>query len=80
VSKSLLGPQDTYIFEGSDHSLGLGYENGEEEDEIITPFHFRTFRFIKISIAVGSSELVLKRVTSTYLAVIDAKERVLSHL
>ncbi|KAF3386927.1 hypothetical protein F1880_001323 [Penicillium rolfsii] len=62
VSKSLFGPQDTYIFGGKNYGLGLGYENGEDEDEIITPFHFRTFRFVKISIEVGSSELVLKRV------------------
>lgn len=62
VTKSLFGPQDTYIFGGVGHSLGLGYESDEDVDEIVTPFHFRTFRFIKISIEVGSSELVLKGV------------------
>lgn len=61
VSKSLFGPQDEYIFGGSSSCLSLGYENDEDVDETFTPFHFRTFRFIRISIEVGcSSELVLK--------------------
>lgn len=62
VSKYLFGPQDAHVFGGSDHNLELGYENGEDEDEIITPFHFCSFPFIKISIEVGSSERVLKSV------------------
>jgi hypothetical protein len=60
--KSLFGPQDTYVFGGSSHRLGLGYENDENAKETFAPFHFRTFRFIKISIEVGQSELVLKRI------------------
>jgi hypothetical protein len=60
-SKSLFGPRDTYIFGGSSGCLNLGYENDEDVDENFTPFHFRTFRFIRISIEVGcSSELVFK--------------------
>lgn len=60
TSKSLIGPKDHYVFQGQKGKLNLGYYEGEDEDEIFMPFHWRTFRFIRINIQVGSSDLSLR--------------------
>ncbi|KAF7713087.1 Alpha-L-rhamnosidase [Penicillium ucsense] len=60
TSKPLFGPQDRYTLGPGNHLPGLEYDDQEDEDEVIAPFHFRTFRFIRLSIEVGSSELLWK--------------------
>ena len=61
-SKALYGPQDTYMFRGTGGALGLHYDENESTHEILSPFHFRTFRFIKLEIDVGSTDLVFEGV------------------
>ncbi|KAH7121443.1 Six-hairpin glycosidase-like protein [Dactylonectria macrodidyma] len=59
--KRLIGPQDIYEFQGiSDDGETLGYCENESSDTIVAPFHFRTFRFIKLEIDTGSSDLAFK--------------------
>ncbi|KAH6871487.1 Six-hairpin glycosidase-like protein [Thelonectria olida] len=57
TSKPLIGPRDTYVFRGQNAKLDLGYYENEDATEIIMPFHWRAFRFIRLSIQVGSSDL-----------------------
>ncbi|KAL1896559.1 hypothetical protein Sste5346_004593 [Sporothrix stenoceras] len=59
-SKSLFGPTDSYVLAGADHVERLGYHEQDDVDEVLLPFHFRTFRFIQLDIRVGDSDLVLK--------------------
>lgn len=59
-SKALIGPQDIYHFEGMKPVPTAGHYNKENADENFAPFHFRTFRFLRISIEVGESELILE--------------------
>ncbi|KAG4435636.1 hypothetical protein IFR05_008883 [Cadophora sp. M221] len=58
--KALYGPQDVYTFHGAGEALGLGCDENEVTHETFSPFHFRTFRFIKLEIDVGSTDLVLE--------------------
>jgi len=55
-SKSLYGPQDYYSLQSSQSSLE--YRQSDTNEAIVAPFHFRTFRFLKIEIEAGSSDLV----------------------
>ncbi|KAL6912443.1 hypothetical protein FSST1_010203 [Fusarium sambucinum] len=59
TTKLLIGPQDIYNFRGQEGNLGLGYYEDEDENEIYMPFHWRSFRFLRISIWAGSSGLTL---------------------
>ncbi|KAK7394008.1 hypothetical protein QQX98_013205, partial [Neonectria punicea] len=59
-SKSLIGPQDIYEFRGKNSEL-LNYYSDETSSEVFMPFHFRTFRFMKLEIDAGSSDLLLDR-------------------
>lgn len=59
--KALYGPQDVYTFHGE--ALGLGHDENEITHETFSPFHFRTFRFIKLEIDVGSTDLMLEGIT-----------------
>ena len=56
LNKSLIGPQDIYHFQGSEGHL-LGYRENETTEEILEPYHFRTFRFLKLDITVGPADL-----------------------
>ena len=68
-TKLLLGPGDSFIFGGQksqNTAADLMYHADMEQDEIFSPFHFRTFRFMKIDIhVVQDSELVLKGIELT---------------
>ncbi|CAF3525473.1 unnamed protein product [Fusarium graminearum] len=60
ITKSLIGPQDIYNFQGQEGNLRLGYYEGEDEEEVYMPFHWRTFRFLRLRIWAGSSGLTLR--------------------
>ena len=47
----LVGPSDTYIFQGS--------SGGQSEEEVYEPFFWKTFRFIVLEIEVADSPLQL---------------------
>ncbi|KAL5619912.1 hypothetical protein FOBRF1_003158 [Fusarium oxysporum] len=55
-TKQLFGPHDIYNFRGEDGFNRLEYYD-ETKYETFAPFHFRTFRFIKVEILAGSSGL-----------------------
>ncbi|KAH8897586.1 Six-hairpin glycosidase [Thozetella sp. PMI_491] len=57
TTKKLLGPYDLYHFRGATNLPVLGYSEHEETEEIFVPFHFRTFRFIRLEIVAGSGSL-----------------------
>jgi hypothetical protein len=59
MTKQLLGPHDLYYFQVAAEFPGLAYYE-EESEEVFAPFHFRTFRFIKVEILVGASELAFR--------------------
>lgn len=68
-SKKLIGPKDIFKFQGKPSNQRLGYYKDEDIHEIFMPFHFRTFRFLKIEIETGLSDLVFDRLdieTVTY--------------
>ncbi|KAJ5394559.1 uncharacterized protein N7487_012200 [Penicillium crustosum] len=60
MTKQLFGPHDSYQLQGPANGPGPGYFVDEEETEVFAPFHYRTFRFIKIDIAVEGAELVFQ--------------------
>ncbi|KAM0440031.1 hypothetical protein ACHAPT_001133 [Fusarium lateritium] len=60
-TKSLFGPRDTYQLQGNEAATKeIGYHENEAAEEHLAPFHFRTFRFIRLKIDVGTSELSLE--------------------
>ncbi|KAJ5377258.1 uncharacterized protein N7496_004667 [Penicillium cataractarum] len=60
MTKQLIGPHDSYQLQGPTKGIGPGYFADEEVTEVFAPFHYRTFRFIKIDIAVEGAELVFQ--------------------
>lgn len=55
TTKSIIGPQDTYVFggpAGAARDAELQYASHAEHDEIFLPFHFRTLRFMALDIQV----------------------------
>lgn len=60
TSKDIYGPRD--IYELGARGNGSDLEDGNCGKEIIRPFHFRTFRFIRLQIDVGDSDLVLEKI------------------
>ncbi|KAL3452725.1 Six-hairpin glycosidase [Aspergillus insuetus] len=62
TTKSIHGPQDIFELQGSEGVQHLGCYKDEETEEVISPFHFRTCRFIRMQIQVGSSDLFFKGV------------------
>lgn len=60
-SKQIFGPRDIYELPGGEPAHDtLMYHVEEDTDIILSPFHFRTFRFIRLNIQVGQSDLILK--------------------
>ncbi|KAL2794605.1 bacterial alpha-L-rhamnosidase [Aspergillus keveii] len=62
-SKSLSGPKDIYEVNSRGIDNDLLYTLNPESAVIIRAFHWRTFRFIRVNITVGSHPLVLNEVT-----------------
>ncbi|KAL2783380.1 Six-hairpin glycosidase [Aspergillus keveii] len=62
ATKSIHGPRDIFELQGSQGFQHLGYYKDEETEEVISPFHFRTFRFIRMQIQVGPLDLFFKGV------------------
>lgn len=60
TSKSLIGPRDTFFLRGQDYKLDLEYHESEDTEEVLMPFHWRTFRFIRLNIQVGASDLTFR--------------------
>jgi hypothetical protein len=64
ATKKLYGPQDKYVFAGkarADDARSLAHDKDANALEIISPFHFRTLRFIALDIdVVADSDLVIK--------------------
>lgn len=60
-SKNLYGPRDIYEFQGPGKTTPLGYDDDEATYETFMPFHFRTFRFLRLDLTIGSSDLVMDR-------------------
>ncbi|KAG4258899.1 hypothetical protein FPRO03_13365 [Fusarium proliferatum] len=60
TSKFLIGPKDIYTFRGKDGNPRLGYDDDEETEEVYVPFHWRTFRFMRLNIETGSSDLIMR--------------------
>jgi hypothetical protein len=60
-TKERFGPRVIYHFEGHFGTRQFCY-HGAEEEEIFIPFHFRTFRFLRVRIHVKSSELTLRNI------------------
>lgn len=58
-TKQLLGPHDLYWFQGKTDFSGPGYYNDQAE-EIFIPFHWRTFRFLRVEICAGAAELTFR--------------------
>ncbi|CZR49803.1 uncharacterized protein FPRO_16011 [Fusarium proliferatum ET1] len=56
-TKGLYGTKDIYQFRGQVNFEPLGYHLNESEREIFMPFHFRTFRFLRIEISAGPDGL-----------------------
>ncbi|KAJ0419749.1 Six-hairpin glycosidase-like protein [Aspergillus carlsbadensis] len=62
-SKSLFGPKDIYEVNARSMNDSLRYTSNPESAIVIRPFHWRTFRFIRVNITVGSHPLVLNELT-----------------
>jgi hypothetical protein len=60
TSRLLIGPSDLYHFQGASSALTLRPWEQTEDEESYTPFHFRTFRFLRITIDAGSSDLIFR--------------------
>lgn len=68
-TKGLYGPKDIYEFQGPLSHDAPVYDGAGTDNETIAPYHWRTFRFIRFNVHVGSHELVLQSFdvqTATY--------------
>jgi hypothetical protein len=59
-TKQLIGPHDFYQLQGQTNFPGPRYFENEDLQEVFVPFHYRTFRFIKVDISVEGVELVFQ--------------------
>ncbi|KAL2847092.1 Six-hairpin glycosidase [Aspergillus pseudodeflectus] len=62
-SKSLFGPRDIYEMNAPSMHDSLRYTSNPKSTVVVRPFHWRTFRFIRVNITVGSHPLVLNELT-----------------
>ncbi|KAL2802464.1 Six-hairpin glycosidase-like protein [Aspergillus granulosus] len=60
TTKSIHRPQDIFELQGSQGVQHLRYYKDEETEEVINPFYFRTFRFIRMHIQAGSLDLLFR--------------------
>lgn len=58
-TRGLYGPSDIYEFQGQSTAASFRQPEEDKEVESYTPFHFRTFRYVELSIEVGPSPLLL---------------------
>ncbi|KAM5343422.1 hypothetical protein ACJ41O_011959 [Fusarium nematophilum] len=58
-SKMLYGPRDIYEFQGSIREEPLGYSDDDDAYEVFMPFHFRTFRFLRLDFQAGPCDLII---------------------
>jgi hypothetical protein len=69
TAKSIRGPEDQYFFGGTNAThlrSNPRYHQNREDQEIFSPFHFRTFRFLAVDIEVThQSDLVMDRIDLT---------------
>ena len=59
TTKSLYGPSDEYRFVGAGGEAGLWDQQAGEE--VFMPFHFRTFRYLRVTIEVGGGRAFAER-------------------
>ncbi|RDW79287.1 uncharacterized protein DSM5745_06139 [Aspergillus mulundensis] len=62
-TKSLYGPKDIYEMKGISVQDSCWYNPDSESRTVIRPFHWRSFRFMRLRIEVGSHSLALHRLT-----------------
>jgi hypothetical protein len=66
TTQMLIGPEDRYAFGGQGSMADLRYHEKMNDEEILSPFHFRTLRFIALDNDVAEgSELALKGINLT---------------
>ncbi|KAL4903123.1 hypothetical protein BDW74DRAFT_169062 [Aspergillus multicolor] len=61
-ARSLHGPKDIYELEARDVQNARWNNTNSESTTVIRPFHWRSFRFIRLRIDVGTHPLVLHKV------------------
>ncbi|KAL2837131.1 Six-hairpin glycosidase [Aspergillus pseudoustus] len=62
-TNSIHGPKDIYDLVVRDINDDCSYNSNAASTIIVRPFHWRTFRFIRLNITVGSHPLVLHELT-----------------
>jgi hypothetical protein len=58
--QELYGPSDIYHFQGTGSHTPDMSEGRENDAEVYAPYHFRTFRFVRLAFQVGSTDLIFR--------------------